>query len=243
MNGVTFALSAVILVRLPLDRPRPAEADGVAARQSLFREGLAGWREVAGLVDVRIVILASTGAMFLGGVFNVAEPLFATQTLDSGQAGYSVLVGSYGIGFILGSLTGSKGGAASLLRRRYVQGLAVTAVGSLCTALAPSVAIALGTFLLAGFGNGLLVVHERLLIQTRVADSMFGRAFGLADTLASWALAVSFLLAGVIAAWIDPRGLILIVGGGELLLATVAAVALRSRVSFGEAQVQPASSR
>jgi MFS family permease len=230
-NGITFALSALVLVRLPLDRSTAAIPVGEEplAQTSLFREGLRGWRTVASLVDIQIVLLASTGAMFFGGIFNVAEPLFATETLRAGEAGYSVLVAVYGLGFIVGSLAGAGGGESPLLRRRYVQGLALTAIGSTFTFLAPGLALALVTFGLAGFGNGLFVVHERLIIQRRVPEGHFGRAFGLADTLVSWALASSFLIAGVIASWTSPRGLILITAVGELVVASLAFALLRWR--------------
>ena len=229
-NGVTFALSALVLVRLQLDAPvSSAPETDPAVRPSLLREGLSGWRSVAALIDVRIVILASTAGMFFGGLFNVAEPLFATETLDSGDSGYSALVAIYGAGFIAGSLAGSSGGDAPLLKRRYIHGLAVTCLGSACIAVSPSLALAVLPFALAGFGNGLVVVHERLLIQDRVPEALFGRAFALSDTLVSWALAAAFLSAGAIAAAIGPRWLIGITAAGELLLLLIAATLLRAR--------------
>jgi MFS family permease len=244
VNGVTFALSALILVRLPLDRSSTGvPADQMPAEASLLREGLGGWRDVAALIDVRIVIFASSAAMFFGGVFNVAEPLFATETLNAGEAGYSVLVAVYGIGFIVGSLSGSGGGEPPLLRRRYVQGLAVVGVGSLFTAFAPTLGLALVTFALGGVGNGVLVVYERLLIQRRVAEGHFGRAFGLADTLASWGLAAAFLVAGGLASLTGPRGMILIVAIGELLIAVIAFSALRSRVAVTGGTLSPSPFR
>jgi MFS family permease len=241
-NGVTFAVSALILVRLPLDQPRAGgRAPQASVEPSLLREGLSGVRAVAALVDIRIVILVSAGAMFFGGVFNVAEPLFATQTLGSGKAGYSILVAIYGLGFITGSLAGSHGGEALRLRRRYLQGLALTGVGSLCTAVAPTFVVALLTFALAGVGNGVLVVHERLLIQERVPEGFFGRAFGLTDTLVSWSLVSSFLVAGVVSSLTGPRGLILGVAIGELSLAFVAAIALHSRAARSNLEAAPQS--
>lgn len=228
-NGVTFALSALLLVRLPLDRRVAAEPEEPAERGSLLREGLSGWRSVAALIDVRIVILASTAGMFFGGLFNVAEPLFATDTLDSGDSGYSALVAIYGAGFIVGSLVGSSGGEAPLLRRRYTQGLAITCVGSACIAVSPSLGLALIPFAVSGFGNGLVVVYERLLIQQRVPEKLFGRAFALSDTLVSWALAAAFLTAGAIAAAIGPRWLIAITAAGELVLVAVVVTVLRAR--------------
>ena len=58
---------------------------------------------------------------------------------------------------------------------------------------APGLAIALVTFGLAGFGNGLLLVHERLLIQAVVPDTCRARIFAVSDTVVSWAFAIAFL--------------------------------------------------
>jgi MFS family permease len=232
-NGATFAISALVVARLPLDRDKPAIQDGEApVRTSLLREGLSGMRAVSALVDVRVVMLASAAAMFFGGVFNVAEPLFATQTIVAGKAGYSVLVAIYGLGFIAGSLGGSQGGGASLFRRRYIQGLALTGLGSLSTAAAPGLSVALLAFLLAGFGNGVFVVHERLLILDRVPEELFARAFSLNDMFSSGSLVASFGVAGIASSAVGPRGLILAVAIGELMITLVVAVTLRARAAL-----------
>lgn len=225
VNGLTFAASALIITRLPLDRPNGGA--GLPVKRSLFREGIVGWRSVAAMLDIRIVILAATGAMFFGGLFNVGELLFATEILDAGDSGYSLLVALYGLGFIVGSLSGSGTAGPSLMRRRFTQGLALTAAGSLGTALAPTLGVALAAFAIGGFGNGLLVVHERLLIQERVPDQLQGRAFGLTDTLVSWAFAVALLSAGAIAELTGPRGLLLAAAVGEIVIAAAAFAAIR----------------
>jgi dTMP kinase len=226
VNGLTFAASGLILTRLPLDKAPPADGEEVK-RTSLLREAFRGGRAVAQIEDVRIVALATTGAMFFGGVFNVGELLFASNALGVGESGYSILVAVYGLGFVAGSLAGSTGGETHRLRRRYVQGLALTGVGSLTTAVAPTLWIALATFALGGFGNGLFAVYERLLFQRRVPEEMHGRAFALEDTMVSWSIAAAFILAGAAATMLGARGLMLATGTGELVVAVLAFLALR----------------
>ena len=94
--------------------------------------------------------------MLSGGVFNVVELPFAEDTLDAGESGYSALVAALGLGFLAGSLTGASGGAASLLKRRFVQGILLTGVAGLLTAASPGLDTALLAFALGGFGNGLV---------------------------------------------------------------------------------------
>jgi MFS family permease len=159
-------------------------------------------------------------------LFNVGELLFATEELDVGNAGSSALVAMFGLGFIGGSLAGSQGGSPELLRRRFLQGAFLMGFGFLLTGLAPSFALALITFTLAGAGNGMLLVHERVIVQATVPDALMGRTFGVKDALASWAFGTAFFAAGGLLTAIDSRELIIGVGVGGLAVAAVVAAAL-----------------
>ena len=107
INGVTFAISGVVLWRLAWGAS-VAPADG-EERESLLHETRLGLRAARRMAGIRVVIAASAGAMFMGGLFNVAEPLFATQTLGSSDSGFALLVTLFGLGFIVGSLRGAEG--------------------------------------------------------------------------------------------------------------------------------------
>ena len=72
-----------------------------------------------------------------------------------------------------------------------------------------------------------MLVHERLLLQHAVADSMLGRVFGLKDMLSSWGFCAAFLGAGALLAATGPRTLFLIAGGGALVVWFASAAALR----------------
>jgi MFS family permease len=228
INGITFGLSALVLVRLPFGfRPIPGtRADGERT-PSLLRETREGLATVARMRGIRVVIAGSTGALFFGGVFNVAELLFVTEDLDASDAVYSILVALFGLGFVCGSLAGSKGGRPSLLRKRFLQGTVLMGLGFLLAGLAPTVIVALLTFMLAGFGNGLLLVHERVIVQETVPDELLGRAFGVKDALASWAFGLAFFAAGGLLTVVEPRELIIGSGVGGLIVAAACAIALR----------------
>jgi MFS family permease len=81
----------------------------------------------------------------------------------------------------------------SALRRRYLTGAFLMALGFTASGLAPSVAAAVVTFLAAGYGNGMLLIYERLLIQALVPDQLSGRIFGIRDAITAWAFALGFL--------------------------------------------------
>jgi MFS family permease len=225
VNALSFAGSAVILMRLAWGGSVALEEG--EERQSLLRETRLGLRAARTMPAIRIVIAASAGTMFMAGLFNVAEPLFATETLGTSDSGFALLVTIFGVGFIAGSLRGSEGGGLPLLKRRYLQGLFVIGIGFTAAGAAPELITAMLTFGLAGFGNGLLLVHERLLIQTAVPEGLHGRIFAVSDTAVSWAFGISFLTAGPLIDAIGVRETILVAGVAGLVVAGLATLALR----------------
>jgi hypothetical protein len=229
-NGATFGISALLLSRLPFGAP--PSRDGRTQRfpaRSLLHETKEGLRATAGMPGIRILVAASATAMFFGGVWNVVELPFATNALGTGASGYSVLVAILGAGFVVGSLRGSAGGDAALLKRRYVQGLALSGMGGIVVAVMPSLLLVLPPLALAGFGNGYWVVHERLLIQSQVPQPFQGRVFGLAEGVVAGGFALAFVTGGAMTALVGERPLILATGVGEILLASLALALLRGR--------------
>ena len=225
VNGVTFALSALILAWLPFGGPAPGERARGRMVPSLLREARAGFGLVVRMTGVRVVIAGSSAALFFGGLFNVSELPFATDVLDTTAAGYSLLVALFGLGFIAGSLAGSKGGVPRRLKRRFLQGVVLFGFGLVLSGVAPGLLIALVTFTIAGFGNGLLLVHERILVQEMVPEALMGRAFGVKDALASWAFGIAFFAAGALLTVLSPRELIVTAGAGALVIAALCALA------------------
>ncbi|HEV2075674.1 MAG TPA: MFS transporter [Thermoleophilaceae bacterium] len=227
VNGATFLVSAAILTRVSFgDRPS-AVTHEVGRRASLVAEARTGLRATARMPAVRAILGASAAVILFAGMFNVGELLLARRELGAGGAGFSLLVAVFGAGVIAGSLAGARGGPPDVLRRRWSVGLLVVAAGFAATGLAPSYAAALVGFALAGAGNGLVLVHERLFLQRTVREGLRGRVFGVRDTLGSWAFASAFIGAGALLSLVGPRTLFLIASGGVLLVWALAQAALR----------------
>jgi MFS family permease len=224
VNGLTFALSALLLARLRFG-DAPVTADG--PRPSLLGEARDGLRATVGMTGIRVILLASAGALFFAGLFNVAELPLAEDVLGAGEVGYSVLVTVFGLGFIAGSLTGSRGGAVQVLKRRYQFGLCVLGMGFVASGVAPLFVTALAAFALAGFGNGVVLVYERLLVQATVPDRLAGRVFGVKDALTAWAFGVAFVAAGGLISALGVRELLVAAGIGGLVVWLLSHLALR----------------
>jgi MFS family permease len=225
-NAVTFAVSAVLLASIRFGEVH-ARDDTEAARRSLIRDVRDGLTEARRIPGLRVLLLASASALFFAGLFNVAELLLATGELGTSEAGFSLLVAIYGLGFVGGSVAGARGGSMSVLRRRYLGGLLLAALGTGASGLAPSPAVAALCFIGAGYGAGLLLVHERLLIQNLVVDELRGRIFGMRDALTAWAWAIAFVTAPVLLNWLGTRATVVLAGSGAFGVWLVAVLVLR----------------
>ena len=225
-NAATFGLSALVLTRLRFGAA-PRVADDSAPRPSLLREARDGLAAIAGMAGIRAVIMASGAMLLFAGLFNVAELPFATDELDAGEAGFGALSAMYGLGFVGGSLSGSRGGDPAVLKRRFLGGLALVGAGFIACGIAPEFAVAVPAFALAGVGNGLLLVYERLLIQTTVEDSVMARAFGVRDGLSGWAFSAAFLAAGGLIEAFGVRTVLVLAGLGGLVVWALSSLALR----------------
>lgn len=223
VNGITFAVSAVVLTRIPLGGGERREGS-----RSLVREARAGVRAVARMPGLRAVIAGSSAVVMFAGLFNVGELLLAENELGAGSAGFAVLVAIYGLGVIAGSLAGAGASEPRVLKHRYLIGLGVTGTGFLAAAASPGVVLACLGFAVAGLGNGLVLVHERLLLQLTVREELLGRVFGLRDTLDAWAWTIAFTSAGLMFATLDTRIVLALSGAGVCVIAAGLAFVLRN---------------
>jgi MFS family permease len=193
-----------------------------------MREARAGVRAVSRMPGLRAVIAGSSAVVLFAGLFNVGELLLAENELGAGDSGFALLVAIFGLGVVAGSLAGAGSSEPRILKNRYLVGLAVTGVGFLAAAAAPGIALAAIGFAVAGLGNGLVMVHERLLVQVTVREEMLGRVFGLRDGLDAWAWTIAFAGAGVLLATLDTRLVLALAGAGVCAVATASAWALRN---------------
>ena len=233
-NAATFLVSATALSLIRF-APRAPEAPG-RGRPALLAQAREGVVETAGLPIVRVIVWASAAATLFAAMLNVAELLLA-RGLGASAAGFSLLVAACGAGVIAGSLAGSRPASVALLRRRFLAGVAAMGLSLLFLSVVPSLALAVPAFAIAGFANGLINVHERLLVQRLVPDRLMARAFAALDTLAAWAFTLAFVAAGALIAALGASGVIGLAGGGCLVAWAVATAAL-SREAAAEPYIE-----
>ena len=88
-------------------------------------------------------------------------------------------------------------------------------------------ALAFVAFTAAGVGNGMMLVYERLLIQSQVPERLTGRLFGVKDAITAWAFALAFLAAGGLIEAIGVRVTLLGAGAAALAVFGGSLLALR----------------
>jgi MFS family permease len=238
-NGATFAVSAIVLARIPFGTARAEDRRDES--RSLLSDARAGVRAVSAMPGVGVVIVASASLLLFAGLFNVGELLLA-KDLGAGGSGFAILVAIFGVGVTVGSLAGTSAEGVVDYKRRYLAGLVLCGFGWLAASLAPVFAVAALAFAVAGLGNGFVLVHERLLLQTVVDDDFLGRVFGLKEAASAWGWLIAFSVAGGLFGLIDTRVLLAIGGVGGMAIGAAAAWSLRStwRTEPRTAAVSPA---
>ena len=219
LNGITFAISAALL--LPLrGHLRVGSAD--AGDAPVPRSTRAGVRAVLRDPVVRTLMTGSGAVVLVAGAMNVAELILAQQELGSGRAGFALLASAYGCGLIAGSLLGARDDCEAGIRRRYLAGMALMVAGLTGSAVAPVIGLAMLTFAVTGAGNALFVISDRVLLQRLVPDRLHGRAFGLLDSIEAWGFGGAVVGGGLLASLAGGR-VTFAVAGAVMLLVLVAA--------------------
>ena len=171
-------------------------------------------------------MVSSTFFVCFFGAMNVAEVLLVRSTLHGGAAAYAMVTTAMSIGIFIGSLVAARGENPALGRRLYVAGIGICAAGMAACALAPVLTVAILAFLVIGFGNGLALVSEGVLLQQVIPDDIKGRVFGMKSAMISGAFLVAYLGGGLLVAGIGARATFALIAAGSLLVCLVARVVL-----------------
>ena len=232
INAGTFTLSAGLLATLRMKEPAPRPGG------SLLSSMRAGAREIVAIPGVRILLASSTVAVIAVGMVNVGEVVLARELLGVGGSGLAALMTASGVGTFLGSTFGARTGTSWQWRKAYMAGLMCMAGDLVLCAVAPYFGLLVFTFALGGFGNGLALVHDRLLLAHTVPEPLHGRLFALHKTCTSAAFVISFVLAGALISALGIQAMFLC--GGLALIAIIVVVRPPLRALWPEPAVESA---
>jgi MFS family permease len=218
LNGASFLVSALLLLRLSADKLQGALGVSRGHLRDL-KDGFARVLRTRSLLTVLVVWTIVLGAV---ASTQTAQVFLAKDSFDAGDFGYGLIFGCIGLGLAVGSF-----GAGTWVERRsvgtvYAASILLQAIGVAAAAVAPNVWFSLPCFALAGIGNGIAVVCNSLLVQRGAPDAIRGRVFTVIMSVNYAVYGLGFVIAGPLTDGVGPRW---VFGGVGVVLAFASFVA------------------
>jgi MFS family permease len=200
------------------------------------RAGLAYIREQTTLR--RLLLAQGLAFVFFAAVLPV-EVVYVKETLGSNDTGYGIMLASWGVGMVLGSLLFAGLRQASLALLLLFSTLAVGA-GYLGLAAAPTLAFACAASVVGGTGNGIQWVTAISAVQELTTESMQARVMSVLESIGAAMPGLGFALGGIVAALVSPRMTFLVAGAGVWAIVVVMGPLLRGKwLESHEISVKP----
>ena len=171
------------------DRLAPASPPGRCRRPSPSRATCASSSAPASTTSaatstLRRLIAAEAAALVFFSAVVPIEVVYAKEALGVGDTGYGVLLASWGIGMVLGSVVFATVRRASLPVLLFFSTLAIAA-GYLGMAVAPTLAVACAASAVGGTGNGVQWVAMISAVQELTAASMQARVLSVLESISA----------------------------------------------------------
>ena len=216
IDSVYYALGLAYLVAmLTLLRTPAATPDGGPPSGNMLRNvsaGLAFVRTQPGLGWVFYVALLGV----LGAPFNAVLPAMARDELGLGAAGFGLIVGSQGVGSLVGSFVLLARGQMRRKGLAMIGGAVIWASGMITIGIAQELWQAIAAAALMGLSPPLWMNSVQTVIMTAVPAQMRGRMAAL-FALAFQMVPVGYLVGGVLADAVGPALTLQLLGAIGLL--------------------------
>jgi MFS family permease len=207
LDAISFYVIAWILLTAG-ELPR-AEPEAGRMRDRV-RAGVAYLSEK---VALRWLLIAQGAAFVFFAAVIPVEVVYAKETLGTSDSGYGLMLASWGVGMVLGSVVFAAVHRASLRLLLLLSTLAVGG-GYLGLAAAPNLALACAASVLGGAGNGVQWVSAISAVQELTAAEMQARVMSVLESIGAAMPGIGFALGGAIAAVVSPRATFLVAGLG-----------------------------
>jgi MFS family permease len=234
VNAASFALIAVVLAT---SRHLPAAETEREPFRERIREGL---RYARTDPVARLLLGGEAIAIVFFTLIVPIEIVYASETLDTDEAGYGILLSSWGAGIVLGSLLFLAVRKRSNVVLILLSTLAIGA-GYLGMAVSTELWTACAFSVVGGVGNGIQWVSVMTALQESTPDDLQARITGLLESIASAMTGVGFLIGGVITALFSPPTAFFVSGFGVVLLVVIGGVAAARRLPRPTPRPRPAA--
>ena len=211
LDAVSFyAIAWLLLTAGPLPQAEP-EPGRVRER---IRAGLRYLREQQRLR--RLLVAQGLAFIFFAAVIPV-EVIYAKQTLGTSDSGYGLMLASWGVGMVAGSIVFARVRKTPLPVLLFFSSLAV-GIGYLGLGVAPTLAWACVASVVGGGGNGVQWVSAISAVQELTTATMQARVMSVLESIAAAMPGIGYAIGGAIAAITAPRATFLVAGFGIFVI-------------------------
>jgi predicted MFS family arabinose efflux permease len=219
---VDAASFLAIAILLALTRGLPAVH---VERQPWGERFGAGMRFARRNSAIRLLLIGQALALVMFTIIVPIEVIYAKDSLGSSDAGFGILLASWGAGIVVGSLV------YLLVKQRSALGLIVIStalIGAayLGMATAETLLVACLISVVGGAGNGMQWISVVTTLQEMTPADYQARIVGLLESLGAAMPGVGYLIGAALVALGSPRTAYAVAGTGVLLL-VLAALVLR----------------
>jgi MFS family permease len=218
-EGICFLLNAIsyiaVIISLLMMKliPRPQSVH----RSQMWRGLKEGLRYAAHFAPIRAILLMLGLVSLMAMPYTVLMPVFAKDVLRGGPDTMGFLMGSAGVGALIGALFLASRKTVLGLGRMIPQAAGVLSLGLIAISFSRILGFSLGLMLFAGFGQMVQMAASNTLLQTIVDDDKRGRIMSLYTVAFVGLTPVGSLIAGALASKIGAPWTIFI--GGIICLA------------------------
>ena len=222
----SFLFSAFMISSLVILRPQRQDSDKTLS--SLSQDFLEGNRFIFTHSGLTFVFVAMGVAMFVLSSFSPLISIYIRDSLHAGPFTFGLISAMVGIGLMIGAQLVPK--LTQLSRVQVVLGglLGLGLSAAMLGAIRLTAFAAISTFLM-GFAISFVLIPAQTMSQQETPPPLMGRVSSTFMSLISLSQVLGLLLSGYLANVMGIRSLFLTSGGGLILIAAGAYVAMRGR--------------
>jgi MFS transporter, DHA3 family, macrolide efflux protein len=234
LDTASFLFSAFMISSLTIVRPRRQSSEKTL--NSLTQDFLEGNRFIFTHPGLTFVFGAMGVAMFVLSSFSPLISIYIRDSLHAGSFTFGFISAMVGIGLIAGAQLVPKLTQLSrvqvVLGGLFLLGFSAALLGAI--RLTPLAAIS--TFVM-GFAISFVLIPAQTMSQQETPPPLMGRVSSTFMSLISLSQVLGLLLSGYLAKIMGVRVLFITSGGGLILIAAAAYVAMRGRTIQGKSAV------
>jgi len=206
LDSASYLVSALCILLITVPRSSPE----VRSESSFWDQLRGGWDELRTQPILRGVTIMASALVVGPGVSTVLAVILAERVLNTGTAGYSVIVTAMGVGSLIAAVVVSAAGNRFRRDITYRVGFGLAACGAVLVGTSRSVPLTAVGYAILGGGQIAATIAGMTLIQENTDDKLRGRIFGMYGTLVHVFSLLAAALAGGLA---DPLGAATVITG------------------------------